>query len=61
MKPVLTLLECAELLRVHPDTVRKLCHDKAIPHRRVGRQYRFIRSDIESWLHSREAGHAASA
>lgn len=36
----------AAILRVAPRTVRRLCDSNAIPHLRVGRQYRFVVADV---------------
>ncbi len=36
----------AAALNVHPDTITRLCIDRKIPHVRVGRCYRFYRSEV---------------
>lgn len=41
---VLTAEQVAELCAVHPDTVYRLASAGRIPARRVGRQWRFLRS-----------------
>lgn len=41
MTPLLTTDEAAELLRVHPNTLRRLAEQGQIPHIRIGRSYRF--------------------
>lgn len=43
-----TLAEAAELLRVSERTVRTMAGDGRLPHRRVGREYRFRVGDLES-------------
>ena len=52
MKPtaVLTVVEAAELLRVSERTLWKLANENKIPNRRVGAQYRFVRSQILDWI-----------
>lgn len=41
MTPMLTTDEAARLLRVHPNTLRRLADQGLVPHIRVGRAYRF--------------------
>ena len=43
---VLTLREAAKLLKVSDRTLWGLAVEGKIPHRKVGRQYRFIRADL---------------
>jgi excisionase family DNA binding protein len=42
--------EVAELLRVPPSTVYDLARRGALPGHRVGRTWRFIRREVETWL-----------
>jgi hypothetical protein len=46
---VLTLNEAAVLLRVHPVTLRKRAVAWAIPHRRLGTEWRFSRN-VTTWI-----------
>lgn len=46
MERLLTVEEVAEMLSVHPDTVK----NQAIPFTRVGRQRRYHPRAIEKWL-----------
>jgi excisionase family DNA binding protein len=47
---VLDLNEVAEILRVHPKTVRLLAQSGRIPAFRMGRLWRFSRSKIIQWI-----------
>lgn len=46
----LNLKEVAEILAVHPNTVRTWANAGKIPHFRVGRQMRFSKKKIEEWM-----------
>jgi excisionase family DNA binding protein len=47
---LLTLAETAALLRLSEATVYKMCRSGAIPARKIGRQWRILRSDFQSLL-----------
>ena len=47
---VLTAREAAEMLKLHPNTVKLRANRGEIPHKRVGRSYRFLRSQLLEWL-----------
>jgi excisionase family DNA binding protein len=49
----LTAEGVAELLDVHPKTVAKLVTREQLPARRIGRSYRFRRSEVLAWLEQR--------
>jgi excisionase family DNA binding protein len=51
---VLTALELASYLRIHPTTVYKLAKRGELPAFKVGGDWRFKRSSIEKWLESRK-------
>ena len=53
---VLTAAEAAEILKLHVITVRELACRGKIPARKVGREWRFVRSQLERWLEGRENG-----
>ncbi len=42
--------EVARYLRLTPETVRKMARDSKIPSIKMGRTYRFRKTDIQSWL-----------
>ncbi len=52
---VLTIAEAAELLRVHPKTLRKRAAAWGVPHRRLGAEWRFSRATLTAWIQQREA------
>ena len=52
-RDVLTAEEVAALLSVHPKTVTKLVTREGMPAHRLGREYRFSRSEITAWLEER--------
>lgn len=47
---ILTAEQSAELLQVSIDTMRKLLREGQIPARKVGREYRILRTNLEAWL-----------
>src|SRR6266516_1060013 len=47
---VLTLAEAAEFLRLEPKKVQDLVAHGELPGRKVGDDYRFLRSALETWL-----------
>lgn len=53
MAALLNVAECAGLLRVTSETVRRLAHDGAIPAVRVGKQLRFDGAAVLESLHKR--------
>jgi len=46
----MTVREVADLLRVHPHTVRRLIRDAELASYRVGRQIRVRRDDVEEYI-----------
>lgn len=47
---ILTLSEAASYTRVSARTMRQLARDGRVPARKVGREWRFLRSALEAWL-----------
>lgn len=47
---VLTLEEAAQFLRVSEATVYQLARSGELPARKVGREWRFVRSRLRAWL-----------
>ncbi len=47
---VLTLAEAADFTKVSERTMWKLASEDKVPHRRVGAQYRFLRSQLITWM-----------
>lgn len=54
----LTTAQVAEQLQLHPDTVRRMCHDGQIPFYKIGHGLRFDPVRLEQWLKDRQ-GRAA--
>lgn len=52
MSDILTLKETAEYLRVSGQTVYNMIKDRRIKAYKVGREWRFFRSDIMAYLES---------
>lgn len=50
----LTVVEAADYLGVHPDTIYKMVRQKQIPHFRLRRRIMFSQEAIESWIHKQE-------
>jgi len=46
----LTAEEVAEVLKLHPYTVRRLCRENKIPCFKFGGQWRFKKDDIENMV-----------
>jgi excisionase family DNA binding protein len=51
MTDVLTLSQAAALLQLSQATVTKLAKSGAIIGRKVGSQWRFLRTDLEAYVH----------
>ena len=53
----LSLSEAAQILGVHPSTVRNWADQGQLPsHRTQGGHRRFRREDVETWMHTQRAG-----
>ena len=58
---VLTAEEAADLLRVSSKTILALAREGAIPGEKVGRAWRFLRSDLLEYVHGALRHHSAAA
>jgi excisionase family DNA binding protein len=58
---VLTTEEAADLLRVSSKTILSLARDGSIPGEKVGRAWRFLRSDLLEYVHGGRRPQTASA
>ena len=47
---VMTSVEAAAYLKMHVKTVCRLAKDGKIPARKVGSEWRFLRTVLDSWL-----------
>lgn len=52
---ILTVREVADLLKLHPKTVNKLAISGKLPGYRIGRQWRFRKSEVLKLLEKGEA------
>ena len=52
---ILTTREVAELLKLHPKTVNKLAKSGRVPAYRIGRQWRFRKSEILKLLEKKNS------
>lgn len=53
---ILTLEQVAKLLKLHRRTIYNLVRNGTLPGRRVGRSWRFLRSEIMKFLLKTETG-----
>ena len=51
---ILTVTQVSKLLKLHPRTIYKLVRNGMIPGRRVGKKWRFLRSEIMNFLVKRD-------
>jgi excisionase family DNA binding protein len=49
-RPLWTIKEVAEFLRLKPETVRMMARKENLPAIKVGRVWRFNRNEIVSWV-----------
>jgi excisionase family DNA binding protein len=47
---VLTLAEAAKFLRVKKSALQKMVDEGRVPARKIGNEWRFLRSALEGWL-----------
>lgn len=47
---VLTVRDVCALLKMHHKTVQRHAKEGTIPAKRIGGEWRFVRSEIEAWL-----------
>ncbi len=52
MKDLLTLGEVSSFLKVPKSTIYKLARERRLPGHKVGKHWRFVREEIESWVQS---------
>jgi excisionase family DNA binding protein len=51
---ILTVGQVSKLLRLHQRTIYKLVRNGTIPGRRVGKSWRFLKSEIIKWFEKRD-------
>ena len=52
---VMTSIEAAEYLKMHVKTVCRLAKEKKIPAKKVGSEWRFMRSVLDRWVAEEES------
>jgi excisionase family DNA binding protein len=57
-EPLLDATAAAKLLSVKPSWVYEAVRSRRIPHLKIGRHIRFLRSDLEAWIDSQRQGAA---
>ena len=55
-EPLLDAVEAAALLRIHPNTLKKMARRGEIEAHRIERCWRFRTSDLNEWLWRQERG-----
>lgn len=55
-EPLLDATDAAELLSVRPSWIYEAVRAGRLPHLKIGRHIRFLRSDLESWVMTRRVG-----
>ena len=51
---ILTVRQVSKLLKLHQRTIYKLVRNGTIPGRRVGKSWRFLKSEIIKWFEKRD-------
>jgi len=49
-EPLITSENAAQLLGIHPKTVQQMAREGRIPAVRIGKFWRFRKSDLDSWV-----------
>ena len=49
-EPLIDAEQAAKLLGIHPKTLQKMAREGRVPRIRVGKFWRFRRSELDSWL-----------
>lgn len=52
-EPFIDLQAAAELLHLHPDTLKKKARAGEIPGRKIGRRWWFRMSELDAWVKSK--------
>ena len=55
-EPLLDAAAAARLLSVRPSWIYEAVRTGRLPHLKIGRHIRFLRSDLESWVLTRRVG-----
>src|SRR5271157_1626861 len=55
IEPLIDAYEAAQILRLHPVTVREMAARREIPGLKIGKVWRFRASSLDEWVNSRLA------
>lgn len=55
-EPLLDATGAAELLTVKPSWVYEAVRSGRLPHLKIGRHIRFLRTDLEAWIECQRSG-----
>lgn len=58
---LLTAAETCRYLRITPRTLYRYIQDRHMPAFKLGKEWRFVRSDLDQWLRRRSATRRRSA
>ena len=61
MKDLLTLSEVSTFLKVPKSTIYKLARERRLPGHKVGKHWRFVREEIETWVQNAGGGEVVVA
>jgi excisionase family DNA binding protein len=50
---LLDVREAAQVLRLHPDTVKKMAEGRRVPAIKLGKYWRFRLSELDFWIRSK--------
>jgi len=56
---LLTAADTCRFLKIAPRTLYRYIQDRSMPAFKLGKEWRFVRSDLERWLRRRSARSAA--
>jgi excisionase family DNA binding protein len=57
---LLTVAETCRYLKVTPRTLYRYIHARRLPGFKLGKEWRFVRSDLEQWLRERSGPQSRS-
>ena len=60
--PIMTAVQAAEFLSVHPEYLRQMVRDERVPAHKIpgGRGWRFLREELVDWMRKQPGAKAKS-
>jgi excisionase family DNA binding protein len=52
---VMTVAQCAEILQIHKKLAEKLLRNNEIPGKKIGREWRIEKSDLQAYLSKKKS------